>query len=186
MGHHYYTVTRHHTSSSSYNTHEYTGLLVCIRALSFYINALLTDAHTHTHAHTRTHTHTHTHIGDRAANTSRCKETCQHCPTTFINNSLNTESLHYIFQQREDKMAVFEVNSLIVKRDAQKLILPNTFFTWACVHVLQSKKYIFYVLCIFISPDSSVHVIPNNNKSVVYSVYKYNDLLHFWKDCLFL
>ncbi len=30
LGHHYYTDTREHTSSSSYNTH--IGLLVCIRA----------------------------------------------------------------------------------------------------------------------------------------------------------
>ncbi len=37
---------------------------------------------------------------------------------TFINNSLNIEFIHYIFQQQEDKIAVFEVNSLIVKRDA--------------------------------------------------------------------
>ncbi len=38
---------------------------------------------------------------------------------TFINNSLNAESLHNFLQQREDKIAVFEVNTLIVKRDAQ-------------------------------------------------------------------
>ncbi len=82
----------------------YTLILVCIRALpSICMCCLLT------------HTHTHTYIGDRAALTSRSKETCQRCPTTFINNSLNTESLHYIFQQREDKIAVFEVNSLIIK-----------------------------------------------------------------------
>ncbi len=81
---------------------------MCIKALPFYINALLTD--------------THTHFGDRAALTSRSKETCQRTPMTFINNSLKTESLHYIFQQREDKIAVYEVNSLTVKRDAQTRI----------------------------------------------------------------
>ncbi len=42
----------HHTSSSSYNIHTYTGVLVCFRALPFYMNALLTDAQTHTHTHT--------------------------------------------------------------------------------------------------------------------------------------
>ncbi len=57
------------------------------------------------------------HIGHRAAHTSGNKETCQCCPMTFLNNSLNTESLHKIFQQRGDKIAVFEVNLLIVKRD---------------------------------------------------------------------
>ncbi len=63
----------HHTSSSSYNIHTYTGVLVCFRALPFYMNALLTDA--------QTHTHTHTHIGDSAAHTSRSKGTCQCCST---------------------------------------------------------------------------------------------------------
>ncbi len=51
----------------------------------------------------------HTHISEIAQLISRSKETYQRCPTAFINNSLNTELLHYIFQQREDKIAVFEV-----------------------------------------------------------------------------
>ncbi len=69
-----------------------------------------------------THPHTHTHIVDHTALTSRSKETCQRCSATFVNNSLNTKLIQYIFQQREDKIAVFEVNSLIENRDAQMRI----------------------------------------------------------------
>jgi len=150
LGHHYYTVTRHHTSSSSYNTHTHTTILVCIRDFNYcsvLIRCLHTLSHhthrrsrsshtqththtlslahtlslshtlslTHTHtpgdhaAHTRSlsHTHTHTrtrtrtHTRDRAAHASKSKETGLRCPMTFINNSLNIESLHYIFQQQE-------------------------------------------------------------------------------------
>ncbi len=69
-----------------------------------------------------THPHTHTHIVDHTALTSRSKETCQRCSATFVNNSLNTKLIQYILQQREDKITVFEVNSLIENRDAQMRI----------------------------------------------------------------
>ncbi len=79
-------------------------------------------------SHTQTHTHTHSHTRLCSSHTG-AKKLFNTAPLLFINNSLNTESLHCIFQQREDKIAVFEVRfasyvtltlySLTVKRDAQ-------------------------------------------------------------------
>ncbi len=77
-------------------------------------------------SHTQTHIHTHTR--DCAAHIQE-QRNFSTLPHYFLLISLNTESLHCIFQQREDKIAVFEVRfvfyvtltlySLTVKRDAQ-------------------------------------------------------------------
>ncbi len=116
--HHYYTVTRDHTSSSSYNKHTYW----CVNYRSILMCCLLTCTHTHTHTHIYRRSHS-SHPG--------AKKLVNAAPRLFINDSLNTESLHCIFQQREDKIAVFEVtlNSLIVKRDAHTL-LSLSLYIW--------------------------------------------------------
>ncbi len=113
-----------------------------------------------------THTHTHTHLSEIALLTSRSKETCERCPATFINNSLNTESLHYIFQQQEDNIAIFEVNSLIVKRDAQmhihatfisislslSLSLSLELAIFIKIFINANNAYIYVSFCLFGQP----------------------------------
>lgn len=73
-----------HTSSRHLAPIIHTPILLCSCALEPYLSILMCCLLTYTH----------TYIGDRRAHTSRSKETCQHCPTTFIKNSLNTESLN--------------------------------------------------------------------------------------------
>ncbi len=74
---------------------------------------------------TRVHTHTHTYRRSRSSHPG-AKKLVSADPRLFINNSLNTESLHCIFQQREDKIAVFEVTLylLIVKILGTRWFIP--------------------------------------------------------------